>query len=423
VASGSPLTGNCKRAHPSELELEDPYLELEDPYLAKRQRPSALQAKSFIADHMNTPKPMPLRNPSSDSLPRASNEPSPGPLDSDNDYTRSLMQNDLLDSDSSDNGGYTIDKELSESERGRGSEIGDSDEEELNWRAGKAQAPTTTFQHHNVGNRPLQDGQRSPRQHTKQQSQNSKPTGRTLRRPKSFKAIATQSTSLRTSSEGTRAAVHGRRSSSDIPSNHVGYEATDITFSQLPKNATTLMTAIVRCHETTSGMSGLALKSLTVVHNMLGDTGQLIRIMQLTSDSWLVVGCQYSDALSGPGPTQGSNDCAPWTDTYNLHRNSTNYNDSRPDKNENNRDDDFENCGSSRRDSNAGNMDNNGAENPYGEPRHTRVRTRAPWSKSDEQRLLAYKCKMSMEWEEIFPQFPNRTPGAVRARWHALQGK
>ncbi|KAF2188393.1 hypothetical protein K469DRAFT_685100 [Zopfia rhizophila CBS 207.26] len=57
------------------------------------------------------------------------------------------------------------------------------------------------------------------------------------------------------------------------------------------------------------------------------------------------------------------------------------------------------------------------------EHRRVHVRTREPWSKSDEQRLLAYKSKMDMKWDDIFCRFPDRTPGAVRARWHILQGK
>ncbi|KAF2195926.1 hypothetical protein K469DRAFT_682154 [Zopfia rhizophila CBS 207.26] len=47
---------------------------------------------------------------------------------------------------------------------------------------------------------------------------------------------------------------------------------------------------------------------------------------------------------------------------------------------------------------------------------YLRKRTRLLWSESDEQRLLAYKERMAMKWDDIFSRFPDRTPGAVRAR-------
>ncbi|KAH8731703.1 hypothetical protein GQ44DRAFT_721883 [Phaeosphaeriaceae sp. PMI808] len=50
-------------------------------------------------------------------------------------------------------------------------------------------------------------------------------------------------------------------------------------------------------------------------------------------------------------------------------------------------------------------------------------RTHKPWLKSDEQRLLSYKERMDMEWEDIFKRFPGRTPGAIRTRWHMLHRK
>lgn len=43
--------------------------------------------------------------------------------------------------------------------------------------------------------------------------------------------------------------------------------------------------------------------------------------------------------------------------------------------------------------------------------------TRKPWSELDKQRLFAYKGKMGMDWEEIFEQFADRTPGAIRLHW------
>ncbi|KAF2245133.1 hypothetical protein BU26DRAFT_578830 [Trematosphaeria pertusa] len=50
-------------------------------------------------------------------------------------------------------------------------------------------------------------------------------------------------------------------------------------------------------------------------------------------------------------------------------------------------------------------------------------RTRVPWLESDDLRLHAYKTTMDMKWKDIFECFPDRTPAAVRTRWHMLRGK
>ncbi|KAF2175216.1 hypothetical protein K469DRAFT_766787 [Zopfia rhizophila CBS 207.26] len=156
-------------------------------------------------------------------------------------------------------------------------------------------------------------------------------------------------------------------------------------------------------------MRDLSLKPLTIVRDFIGDAGQLLRMTQVTSDSWLLVGCRYNrhDALNG----------------------GTSYN-AVDSGHEGNGDDDFEdsgeNSGSERSDnsnSDVGIDDDNNDGQPHREHRRVHVRTREPWSESDEQRLFAYKSKMDMKWNDIFCRFPDRTPGAVRARWQILQGK
>ena len=52
-----------------------------------------------------------------------------------------------------------------------------------------------------------------------------------------------------------------------------------------------------------------------------------------------------------------------------------------------------------------------------------RKRKRVPWLESDDLRLLKHRNNMAMEWKEIFKRFPDRTSGAVRTRYHMLQGK
>ncbi|XTI92907.1 hypothetical protein V2W45_1205930, partial [Cenococcum geophilum] len=46
------------------------------------------------------------------------------------------------------------------------------------------------------------------------------------------------------------------------------------------------------------------------------------------------------------------------------------------------------------------------------------------WLASDDERLLAYRGGEYLRpWRWIFRQFPHRTEGAVRTRYHLLQGK
>ncbi|KAF1809136.1 hypothetical protein P152DRAFT_476703 [Eremomyces bilateralis CBS 781.70] len=45
--------------------------------------------------------------------------------------------------------------------------------------------------------------------------------------------------------------------------------------------------------------------------------------------------------------------------------------------------------------------------------------TRRRWAPLEEQRLLAYKAE-GKPWPWISRKFPDRTPGAVRVRWHML---
>lgn len=65
------------------------------------------------------------------------------------------------------------------------------------------------------------------------------------------------------------------------------YRLTNITLSALPRSAP-LLIGIARCNNLMPTPSPKLL--MIAVENFLGDTGQLVRMMQLTLDSWLVVG-------------------------------------------------------------------------------------------------------------------------------------
>ena len=182
----------------------------------------------------------------------------------------------------------------------------------------------------------------------------------------------------------------------------------------------------------------MSLKPLTIVRDLLGNAGQLIRITQLASDSWLLVGCRYNNALNiyaSPSSTQQSSDyAASKTGTRSPHGKGANNDAVGPDDDDDNdddndRDDDFGNGSQSSGSESSGGSDSNtsaaAADNGrlHREHRRVQVRTRRPWLESDDRRLLAYKNKMGIKWDDIFSRFPDRTPGAVRAHWHILQGK
>ncbi|KAF2195826.1 hypothetical protein K469DRAFT_682077 [Zopfia rhizophila CBS 207.26] len=93
----------------------------------------------------------------------------------------------------------------------------------------------------------------------------------------------------------------------------------------------------------------LSLTPSTVVRDVLGGGGELIRMMQVTSDAWLLVGCLYNDALSvyaSRGSTQRSSDSAARKyGTGNPHSESANSDavgQDDEDEDDNDRDDNFE---------------------------------------------------------------------------------
>ena len=71
-----------------------------------------------------------------------------------------------------------------------------------------------------------------------------------------------------------------------------------------------------------------------------------------------------------------------------------------------------------------GGSDGDGEDDDYDDGGASEVfeagRRNRRWDPLDEQRLLAWR-KENMPWEWIFRQFPGRTEGAVRVRWHLLQ--
>ncbi|OCK78463.1 hypothetical protein K432DRAFT_394768 [Lepidopterella palustris CBS 459.81] len=438
-----------------------------DSYSAKRRRPAQPWAGSLVSSPLRTPKSTPPPACGGWISPlRTNNDPSVGNLDNgskDNDADiQDLPRSDLLDLVHSGGEHHErgTEKELPESLRqsispsrrtegdryaneefyggedksnSSDGEVGESDEDELNSDQGMSRRTgAAAFQRHKRSSCPFQDRRRGPSgTGLKHLGGNSRPA-RTLRclkpspsrrhsRPKAD--IATRSDSLRTSFPGTRAVYDS--SINYGPSGGVDDQVTDISLCQVPK-CTTLVTAIVRCNDRTS-------KPLTIVREVIGDAGQLIRMTQVTSESWLLVGCRYKSD-DAPSLYRSRSSMQPRGDYVGCspHVKEADHDavdeDSDEDDDEN---DDFKNGGeglgsesSGGCNSDAGADDNNDdGDGDNNEHRRVQVRTRKPWLESDDQRLLACKNQMGMKWNDIFPLFSDRTAGAVRARWYVLQGK
>ena len=120
-------------------------------------------------------------------------------------------------------------------------------------------------------------------------------------------------------------------------------------------------------------------------------------MMQLSLDSWALLGYRYDDGASGACDRKGATlfDVG-WTSSP---------------------------VGDAASDDTVHLEDNGGEEYENGEEgdMRSRWRTHVPWLESDDLRLLAYRDNMDMEWKDIFKCFPGRTPGAVRTRFHTLQ--
>ncbi|KAF2194677.1 hypothetical protein K469DRAFT_686662 [Zopfia rhizophila CBS 207.26] len=101
--------------------------------------------------------------------------------------------------------------------------------------------------------------------------------------------ITTRSGSPRTSSPGTMAVYDS--SINYGPSDNMAYQLTDITLCQVPKGSL-IVTAIVRCNDM---MSKSSPNPLALERNFLGDKGQVIRMTQVSPDSWLLLGYRYDD--------------------------------------------------------------------------------------------------------------------------------
>ncbi|KAF2752677.1 hypothetical protein EJ05DRAFT_269252 [Pseudovirgaria hyperparasitica] len=296
------------------------------------------------------------------------------------------------------------------SRKGRRSEVGESHRDELNQVDVSYGASATPPQRHNPSNRSVQERPRGrPQTHLKPQNGSTvfRKTSRQLTSPPSQQLSGPRADSTarisrigppRTFSTGAKAAYDSSiyRGTSD-------YELMDIAhyYCDVP-NDSPIITATVYCADV---MSALYAKSSALRWNLLGNKGEVIRTIKLSSDSWLVIGYRHDDCgapklCSGRGSMQRSTDRE-----TGRHSNAINYDAVHPETYGNEKYED---------------EDEDVSDNGY---MLSGKRTHVPWKESDGQRLLSYKDKMGLDWDDIVFRFPGRSVGAVKLRYYTLHKK
>ena len=201
-----------------------------------------------------------------------------------------------------------------------------------------------------------------------------------------------------TFSSGAKAAYNS--SINYKPSDYVTYDLINTAYCQVPKDSP-IVTATIYYDDI---MSALHAKSSALRWNLLGNKGEVIQTIKLSPDSWLVIGYQHNDrcgpkSYSSRGSIQRSTD-----KETNRRSNAANHDAFHP-----------ETCGNEK--------DEDGDEYASDGHMHSGKRTHLPWKESDGQRLLSYKDKMGMDWDDIVSRFPGRSVGAVKLRYYTLRKK
>ncbi|EMD66433.1 hypothetical protein COCSADRAFT_179707 [Bipolaris sorokiniana ND90Pr] len=178
--------------------------------------------------------------------------------------------------------------------------------------------------------------------------------------------------------------------------NNIDYESrssmscqiTDLTLCAIPDDSS-VVTAILHLPNPNHPLNLMPLG-----HKVIGEQGKVIRITQLSPDSWLLLGYRCNGSPSGL--SNGGN--------LNEKQISSAHNDAVSHETDHSNDGWDED-------------DENGEEDIRG---HSQ-RTHKLWLESEEVLLFSLKDKQGMEWEEICKRFPSRSPGAVKLRYYTLK--
>ncbi|KAF1963877.1 hypothetical protein BU23DRAFT_138659, partial [Bimuria novae-zelandiae CBS 107.79] len=417
-----------KRTHPAALDAI-PEPELEDPRSTKRRRPADRLAENLVCNPAPTPKPTPLPTPSdSASHSRASTEPSLRYLNSDRkrDAARNPRSSpsDLCTEDDGGDSAHNCrtSEGLLHSTRGsisslesiEGEEyIGPDSERREEYREGGGGDALESHKDDDISQGPSEKTpQRRIRGGYLPQKKRYGPSRTALRRQgsrtmrtRASRQVASpqlqqlyrppidnrpRSCSPQTSSPGTKARDW---SNIDFGSGlDMSCQITDLTLCAVP-NGSSIIIEIIRSRDSERFPNPAALG-----HRFLGGEGKVIRMTQLSPDSWMLVGYRYEGGASSL--------CS--CGSLNVDWMSISHSDAANDGK------DYSDDGEDDWDENSEKEEGTEA---YGK------RKRRPWLESDEVRLLSLKDKQGMEWKEICERFPNRTEGAVKVRYYGLQKK
>lgn len=188
----------------------------------------------------------------------------------------------------------------------------------------------------------------------------------------------------------------------------MAYQITDLTLCPVPKGSS-IVIAIVRCSE-----SKLPPNPIAVDPIILGKRGQVLRMTQVSLDSWLLLGYRYGDVACTRGSSTLRN-----ADRMSSFRGDDAGHDSDYPEDDGEEEDENGEEGTGEYRPHATGSDPGFSRDDM----RFRQRTHKPWKVSDEQRLLSYKDKMGMGWHRVFSHFPDRSPGAVKLRYYTLRKK
>ncbi|CAN9282042.1 unnamed protein product [Alternaria alternata] len=170
-------------------------------------------------------------------------------------------------------------------------------------------------------------------------------------------------------------------------------QITDLTLCTIP-NGSSVVTAMLRPHKSDSYLDVVALG-----RKVLGEQGNVIRMTQMSSDSWVLLGYRCNDSSLNPCNRRSPN--AEWING--LHNDAATYKMDHSDNDDNDHDCDEE----------------NEHEEQFTDRYSQRIRKL--WLESEELLLLSLKDEQGMDWEEVCERFPGRSLGAIKLRYYTLR--
>ena len=174
---------------------------------------------------------------------------------------------------------------------------------------------------------------------------------------------------------------------------------TDFTQCDLPLGALLVM-VVVR------GICSAIPTSPDLNLSLFGEHGRLVRITQLPSNEWLLVGYRGNDSMLAAHPAEVASQLG--TGRLRASRQRS------PSTSDASQSSDYDQGGSD---------DNTTNNNVYMSHRSCRKQRRTPWLASDDKVLLLLKDVKGMTWKQIGPKFPTRSEGALKIRYYLLHKK